>query len=62
MKFIRPAVVIFIITIAGVTEGGGVADPGASDLSTGGPFPVSGTTYQQFLGDFDLSNLSVLFQ
>ena len=48
-------------SIVGVTEGNGAADPGETDLSTGGPVPVLGTTYEQFTGDFDLANLSVVF-
>jgi len=48
--------------IVGVTGGNGAADPGETDLSAGGPLPVLGTTYEQFLGDFDLANLSVIFQ
>ncbi len=49
--------------LSGITEGGGAADPGEGDLSTGGPFPVSGTTYEFFsdLGDNDLSGTSVVF-
>jgi hypothetical protein len=34
--------------LAGVTEGGGAADPGPTDLSAGGPYDKSGTTYEQF--------------
>lgn len=35
-------------SIVGVTQGGGVADPGATDLSLGGPFSSFGTTYEEF--------------
>jgi hypothetical protein len=34
--------------LVGVTEGGGAADPGQTDLSAGGPFSVVGTTYELF--------------
>ena len=34
--------------LAGVTEGGGAADPGASDLSSSMTWPVVGTTYELF--------------
>jgi len=47
--------------LVGVTEGGGAADPGETDLSAGGPFSVVGTTYEQFtfgdVFDLDLSTL-----
>jgi hypothetical protein len=47
--------------LVGVTEGGGAADPGENDLSTGGPFSVVGTTYELFGAgdafDLDLSTL-----
>jgi len=51
-------------SVVGVTEGGGAADPGATDLSAGGPFSVSGTTYEQFTtgSPFDLSGGSLDFQ
>ncbi|NNK34099.1 MAG: hypothetical protein HKP02_13295 [Xanthomonadales bacterium] len=45
--------------IAGTTEGGGAADPGATDLSAGGPFSASGTTYETSPGD--LSGLTIDF-
>ena len=50
--------------IVGVTEGGGAADPGETDLSAGGPFSASGTTYEQFTGGgdpLDLDNQTVDF-
>ncbi len=47
--------------IVGVTPGGGAADPGETDLSAGGPFSAAGTTYEQFTGDFDLDNQTIVF-
>lgn len=53
--------------LAGVSQGGGAANPGPSDLSIA-RFPVLGTTYEQFGGSFaafggnDLSFLSVIFK
>lgn len=47
--------------IVGVTPGGGAADPGETDLSAGGSFSAVGTTYEQFTGDFDLSNQTLVF-
>ncbi len=48
--------------LAGVTEGGGVfPDPGETDLSAGGPYSATGTTYERFLGDFDLDGQTVDF-
>lgn len=50
--------------IVGVTEGGGAANPGETDLSAGGPFSAVGTTYEQFTGGgdpFDLSGASLAF-
>ena len=40
-------------SIVGVTEGGGAADPGETNLSAGGPFSATGTTYEQFTGALD---------
>ena len=34
--------------LVGVTEGGGAADPGQTDLSAGGPYLAVGTTYELF--------------
>jgi hypothetical protein len=51
--------------IVGVTEGGGAANPGETDLSGGGVQPVLGTTYEQFTGagdPFDLDGSTVDFQ
>ncbi len=36
--------------LVGVTEGGGAADPGASDLSSSATWPAAGTTYELFNG------------
>jgi hypothetical protein len=48
--------------LVGTTEGGGAADPGETDLSAGGAFPASGTTYESFSGsDNDLSGLILEF-
>ena len=47
--------------LTGSTEGGGAADPGETDLSAGGPFPYSGTTYELFTGDFDLELSLLMF-
>jgi hypothetical protein len=49
--------------LAGVTEGGGAADNGGSDLTADGPFSVTGTTYEIFgVGNpNDLSDASVVF-
>ncbi|MCG8433446.1 MAG: pre-peptidase C-terminal domain-containing protein [Gammaproteobacteria bacterium] len=50
--------------IVGVTEGGGAADPGGTDLSAAASLSVSGTTYEQFAigNDFDLSNSGLTFE
>jgi len=50
--------------VVGVSEGNGAADPGASDLSAGGPFSVTGTTYEQFTfgSPFDLGGATLDFQ
>jgi hypothetical protein len=47
-----------------VTEGGGAANPGESDLSSSPTWPVLGTTYEQFVsGDpVDLSGLSLTYE
>ncbi len=34
--------------LVGITEGGGAADPGATDISAAGALPASGTTYELF--------------
>ena len=48
--------------LVGITEGGGAADPGESDVG-GGAFSNAGTTYEFFsdLGDNDLSDSTVSF-
>ncbi len=47
--------------LAGVTEGGGAADPGETDLSAAGALSASGTTYELFSGDGDLSGVVLDF-
>lgn len=47
--------------IVGVTQGGGAADPGETDLSAAGGLSVNGTTYEQFTGDFDLNGVTLTF-
>ena len=44
--------------IAGVTEGGGAANPGETDLSTDAPRSAAGTTYEVFTGSADPVDLS----
>ncbi len=39
--------------LAGVTEGGGAANPGETDLSAGAPLSAAGTTYEVFTGTAD---------
>ena len=50
--------------IAGVTEGGGAADPGATDLSAAAGLSVSGTTYEafSFSNANDLDNVTLDFE
>jgi len=49
--------------LVGVTPGGGVADPGGTDLSAAGTLSVNGTTYELFgSGAFDLDGTTVTFQ
>lgn len=51
--------------LAGVSQGGGAANPGETNLSGGGPFPVNGTTYELFTGGvdaFDLDFQTLTFQ
>jgi hypothetical protein len=43
--------------LAGVSEGGGASDPGETDLSAGGPYSKTGTTYELF-GAGDLNDLA----
>lgn len=47
--------------IAGVSPGGGAADPGETDLSAAASLSVTGVTYEQFTGDNDLSGLTLDF-
>ena len=49
--------------IAGITEGGGAADPGSTDLSAAPAQSNAGTVYEQFsFGDpNDLSNLIISY-
>ena len=50
--------------ITGVTQGGGAANPGETNLSAGGPFSAVGTTFEQFTGagdPFDLAGASLTF-
>ncbi|MGH8495991.1 MAG: pre-peptidase C-terminal domain-containing protein [Gammaproteobacteria bacterium] len=49
--------------IVGVTEGGGAADPGPSDLSSSPTWPVTGTTYEQFTfgSPNDLEGSTIIF-
>ncbi|HSR53495.1 MAG TPA: hypothetical protein VLV83_21940 [Acidobacteriota bacterium] len=48
--------------LVGVTEGGGAADPGETDLSAAGPLSATGTTYELFtIGTFDLAMQSLTF-
>ena len=49
--------------LVGVSQGGGVSDPGPVDLSVGDPFSAFGTTYEQFTSGspFDLDDTRVDF-
>lgn len=50
--------------LVGVSPGGGAANPGESDLSTGGTWSVSGVTFEQFTGaadPFDLAGAILVF-
>ena len=55
-------------SIVGVTQGGGVADPGPTDLSNANNLSAVGTRYERFLGDqfsyggIDLSFRSLRFK
>lgn len=50
--------------LVGVTEGGGAADPGETDLSNAGTLPVTGTTYELFTfsDPVDLGGAALDFQ
>lgn len=50
--------------LVGITEGGGAADPGETDLSAAGVLPVNGTTYElfSFSDPFDLDGATLDFQ
>ena len=48
-----------IDVLAGVTEGGGAANPGRTDLSAAGSLSATGTTYERF-GPFRPADLSFL--
>jgi hypothetical protein len=50
--------------IAGVTPGGGVADPGESDLSSSPTWPALGVTYERFTSSdpVDLSGFSLTYE
>lgn len=49
--------------LVGISQGGGVADPGETDLSaSSGSFDVSQTTYEAFNGDFDLNGKTLRFE
>jgi hypothetical protein len=50
--------------IVGVTQGGGAANPGESNLSSSAAWSATGTTYELFTGaadPFDLDLLSLMF-
>ena len=50
--------------IVGITQGGGAADPGESDLSSSPTWPAAGTTYEHFPGladACDLANTTIVF-
>ncbi|HKQ97022.1 MAG TPA: pre-peptidase C-terminal domain-containing protein [Candidatus Polarisedimenticolia bacterium] len=48
--------------LIGVSQGGGAADPGETDLSAAGALSATGTTYELFgSGELDLDTLTLLF-
>lgn len=59
------ATTLIQMSLVGVTEGGGAADPGEADLTERWVpvFPTSGTTYERFVypDPFDLSFSSLFF-